>query len=450
MAFEISRRMGGLNCSQCSGPGGRTLLAEAIRLSTGLDSNGQSIRHGKRGRGRLTRRQDAGSPGPAAPCKHPPGGCDAGHTARQMAPAMPGAGGPPKLFSQLPANGAQFAGAFLVHGWIGQIERTEGFEDNPHYDQAFILLVVAGDDVPGRVAGAGSAEAGLVGSHVLIPEAALDNVIGTELPVLLRVIEAGEQALALLFSGDMQEEFHDARAVAVKVLLQIDDRAIALLPYPVMGGQLRRTFGGQKLGMDAQDQHLLVVRPVEYADLAALGQRAGGAPKEVVLQFLPGRMLEAEYLAALRVDTRHDVADDAVFAGRVHRLENKEHSIPVGGVVHLLQRAQFGNVTREHAFVVAVRLVGWFHLGRPLGEIDGFTFGDAVVVSPNLHRRSLRLPTMVPAIEDLGGAGQVPSAPRKCPPAGYKATRVSCDPRRGRVYPPVGKREKIDSRHQDG
>ena len=52
------------------------------------------------------------------------------------------------------------------------------------------------------------------------------------------------------------------------------------------------------------------------------------------------RLLEAEHLAALRIDPGHDVPDGAVLAGSVHRLKNQQHRIAVGRVVKTLQRAQ--------------------------------------------------------------------------------------------------------------
>jgi len=54
--------------------------------------------------------------------------------------------------------------------------------------------------------------------------------------------------------------------------------------------------------MDAGDQHLLIVGPVEDADPATFRQIAGGAPEKIVLQFGSAGMFEAEYLATLRVD----------------------------------------------------------------------------------------------------------------------------------------------------
>ena len=87
--------------------------------------------------------------------------------------------------------------------------------------------------------------------------------------------------------------------------------------------------------MDADDEDFLVVRTVEDADAAALGQASGVAPHEVVVEFLDDGCLN-EYTWTLRIDARHDVLDRAVFAGRVHRLEDEQQGPAVLGIEHVL------------------------------------------------------------------------------------------------------------------
>src|ERR1035438_2663807 len=84
--------------------------------------------------------------------------------------------------------------------------------------------------------------------------------LSTELPVLVRLLDAREKSLALLFFRQMQEEFDDARVIAVKVALQVDDRTIAVVPnrFAVISFA-RQALAAQNLGMHAQDQHFLVV-----------------------------------------------------------------------------------------------------------------------------------------------------------------------------------------------
>ena len=77
------------------------------------------------------------------------------------------------------------------------------------------------------------------------------------------------------------------------------------------------------------------------------GRSRRGAPEKIVLQFRRARMLEAEHLAALRIDPGHHVLDGAVFACRIHRLKDQQDGIAVGCVEKLLQRAQLRNMLSQ-------------------------------------------------------------------------------------------------------
>ena len=103
----------------------------------------------------------------------------------------------------------------------------------------------------------------------------------------------------------------------------------------------------EQLGVDLHDQHVLVVRAVEDADPAPLGQAPHVPPEEVVVELLGRRLLEAEDLAALRVHAGHDVLDRPVLAGRVHRLEDDQHRVAVVGVEQVLGLGQVREVLVE-------------------------------------------------------------------------------------------------------
>ena len=51
------------------------------------------------------------------------------------------------------------------------------------------------------------------------------------------------------------------------------------------------------------------------------------------------RVLEAEHLAALRVDAGHHMLDGAVLSRRIHRLKDEQHRIAVGRIMQFLLRA---------------------------------------------------------------------------------------------------------------
>jgi hypothetical protein len=89
----------------------------------------------------------------------------------------------------------------------------------------------------------------LVGAHVAFPVFPLVNVGGAELPILFRLIDTLKESLSLLFIRRVQEYLDGLRAVAMKVLLQIRDGAIPLLPNVLLVSQflgqpwLRRSSG---------------------------------------------------------------------------------------------------------------------------------------------------------------------------------------------------------------
>jgi hypothetical protein len=69
---------------------------------------------------------------------------------------------------------------------------------------------------------------------------------------------------------------------------------------------------------------------------------AGASPPatENHAQFLGARMLEGVNLTALRIETGHDVLDDALFAGRVHALEDDQERPSILGIELLLHSGE--------------------------------------------------------------------------------------------------------------
>ena len=141
-------------------------------------------------------------------------------------------------------------------------------------------------------------------------------------------VESAQEARLLLVAGDVQEELENHGAVARQVSLVLDDRLHALLPQAVRV-QMGEVLLLQYLGVDPDHEDLLVVAAVEDADAAPLGQAAGGAPQEIVIQLLARRLLEVEHLAARRIDAGKQGVDRAVLAGGVHGLEDQQQRMAV-------------------------------------------------------------------------------------------------------------------------
>ena len=119
-------------------------------------------------------------------------------------------------------------------------------------------------------------------------------------------------------------------------------------------------------------------------------------------QFLGAGMLEAEHLAALRIDAGHDVLDRAVLARRVHRLKNQQQRIAVVRVEQILPLAQVLDVRGEQFLVMLVRFVKRLDLGWQLFEPNLPAFADAEFFGGDFHGRNLgRLHRLMKA-ESLG------------------------------------------------
>ena len=69
------------------------------------------------------------------------------------------------------------------------------------------------------------------------------------------------------------------------VVLEMRDVGESLVPDPLADERLGQLLPFEELGMDADDEDFLVVRTVEDANAATLGQASGVAPHEVVGNF---------------------------------------------------------------------------------------------------------------------------------------------------------------------
>ena len=125
------------------------------------------------------------------------------------------------------------------------------------------------------------------------------------------------------------------------MLLERVDGVVAALP-----DRLRHEL------LDAHDEHVLVVRAVEDADLAALRQHLVDAPEEVVRELGRVRRPEARDAHAHRVEHPKAVLDGAVLACGVHALQNDEDRARVAG-----GELVASSVMRSARFAVCARAV---------------------------------------------------------------------------------------------
>src|SRR5713101_3194900 len=108
-----------------------------------------------------------------------------------------------------------------THLGIREPQRGQSPDDRGPDDDTGEPLVVGGHDVPRGVPGRGGADQLLVGLHVVVPELTLLDVVGRELPVLLRSLESLEETLPLLLPRDVEKELADDDAVPRRVSLEV-------------------------------------------------------------------------------------------------------------------------------------------------------------------------------------------------------------------------------------
>src|SRR5580658_3552617 len=96
------------------------------------------------------------------------------------------------------ADRLQFPSVLPARPGILHFQPCDRIQSDLRDDQPRILLIVCGHDIPRGVPGARRAQALLVGFQVILPEPPLGDVGVAEFPVLLRIVDASEEALALL------------------------------------------------------------------------------------------------------------------------------------------------------------------------------------------------------------------------------------------------------------
>src|SRR5580704_9203442 len=110
---------------------------------------------------------------------------------------------PCRLLLELLAQRLQFAAPAGTGFGITQSQPLDGIEHDVRHDEAGVHLVVRRHDVPRRVRGARGAQAFFIGLHVLLPILPLRDIRFGEFPILFGSFDPLEEALALLFFGEV-------------------------------------------------------------------------------------------------------------------------------------------------------------------------------------------------------------------------------------------------------
>src|SRR3954464_3986939 len=218
---------------------------------------------------------------------------------------------------------------FVVHGRVLRIDACESVDDHAGHRDPQEPLVVRGDDVPGRVLRARPAQHLRERLLVLLPVAALLDVVRVELPVLLGVVDPPQEAPPLLLFGEVEEDLHHRKAVFDERSLPVVDLPVPALPDRSGARERGQLLALEQLGMHADHEHVFVVRAVEDRDLPPCGQLQAVPPEKVVVELLRGGRPKTMHDDALRVDAAHDVPDGAVLAAGIECLKRNQQAVCV-------------------------------------------------------------------------------------------------------------------------
>ncbi len=288
----------------------------------------------------------------------------------------------------------EVAQGVVAEAWVLRVDVDQRLRDHRRGGDARKPLAVRRDHVPRRPGRARVAEHLRERLLVVVPGLTLLDVVGGELPVVVGKIDAPQEASSLLLARKVQEELHDPEAVLGEIPLPVVDRVISARPDVMLARLDRKLLPEEVLRMHPDDEHLLVVRPVEDADLSARREPLLIPPEEVLIELRVRRDLEALDPHPLWVDAAHHVADRPVLSGRIECLKNDQHAMGVlRGQSRLVLRKQLDPALQEVGTVLLlldpglearVEVLCQLH-ARARGHPEGLdelrdSFGDVVVV----------------------------------------------------------------------
>src|SRR6185369_8278670 len=122
----------------------------------------------------------------------------------------------------------------------------------------------------------------------------------------------------------MQKELANNSSIAGEISLNAANVLESIFPN-VVGNQFgRELLLCKQRRVYTYDERFFVVTAIKNTYPSSLRQALCTTPKEIMVQVFTCWSLERIDLAALRIDTREYMLNRTVFAGRIHRLKNKQ------------------------------------------------------------------------------------------------------------------------------
>lgn len=96
-----------------------------------------------------------------------------------------------------------------------------------------------------------------------------------------------------------------------------------------------------------------------------------------MIQLLRARVFEAVNFAALWINSRHDMFDNAILARRVHCLKNEQDRVAIVRVEKILEFTETADLLLEQLSIMRFRFVECFGLSRAFAEPKRLMLADA-------------------------------------------------------------------------
>src|SRR5690606_34834071 len=122
------------------------------------------------------------------------------------------------------------------------------------------------------------------------------------------------EAAQLLIFADVQPEFEQQYAMVAKLLLEVIDFRVGILPVL-----------GRGEALDPFDQNPPIPAAVVQGDAAGTWQMAPESPEIMMGPFLIGRCRDLDHLTDARIDGTQKAPNGPAFACRIPSLEHQHH-----------------------------------------------------------------------------------------------------------------------------
>ena len=175
------------------------------------------------------------------------------------------------------------------HFRIMQIKFTHAFTKNPPHSITHEPFIISRNHIPRCIFRRSMSQHIRISLHIIIPIATLFQIGSRKFPVLCLIFQPCQKASLLFIFRNIQEEFDNNRTILRQIAFIIIYLTIALFPEfrsdIFQTGDTRLLIRQNNLRMYLGNQHILILRTIEYADTPSFRQAPVDTPKIIMVEF---------------------------------------------------------------------------------------------------------------------------------------------------------------------